>query len=103
MYHLEKRKERKIELSSTEEEYMALSEATQEAIWLKGFMWEIGEIAKEEAVKIYEDYQGVIALVKSPEFHKHSKQIDYRYHFVHEKVKDAQWCWNFVQTRHASW
>ncbi|CAI5701594.1 unnamed protein product [Peronospora effusa] len=50
---------------------------------------EIGKIAKEEAVKIYEDNQGAIALAKNPEFHKRSKHIDVRYHFVREKVEDA--------------
>ena len=49
-------------LSSTKAECMALSEATQEAVWLKVFMCEIGEIAKEKAVKIYDDNQGSIAL-----------------------------------------
>lgn len=53
-------------------------------------MCEIGEMAKEEAVKIYEDNQGAIALAKNPEFHKRSKHIDIRYHFVREKVEDGQ-------------
>ena len=53
-------------------------------------MWEIDGIAKEEAVKIYEDNQGANALAINPGFHKRSNHIDYRYHFVHEKVKDAQ-------------
>ena len=53
-------------LSSTEAEYMALSEATQQAVWLKAFMCEIDEIAKGKAVKIYENNQGAIALFKEP-------------------------------------
>ena len=36
------------------------------SVWLKVFICEIVEIAKEEAVKIYEDNQGAIGLVKSP-------------------------------------
>ncbi|GMF51699.1 unnamed protein product [Phytophthora lilii] len=46
----------------------------------------------DEAVKIYEDNQGSIALAKNPEFHKRTKHIDIRYHFVREKVEDGQCC-----------
>lgn len=42
------------------------------------------------AVKIYKDNQGSIALAKNPEFHKRTKHIDIRYHFVREKVEDNQ-------------
>uniref|UniRef100_A0AAV1TND8 Reverse transcriptase Ty1/copia-type domain-containing protein n=1 Tax=Peronospora matthiolae TaxID=2874970 RepID=A0AAV1TND8_9STRA len=84
------KKQRTVALSSTEAEYMALTEATQEAVWLKAFLCEIGEMKNDEAVKIYEDNQGSIALAKNPEFHKRTKHIDIRYHFVREKVADGQ-------------
>lgn len=42
------------------------------------------------AVKIYKDNQGSIALAENPEFHKKTKHIDIRYHFVREKVEDNQ-------------
>lgn len=77
-------------LSSTEAEYMALSEATQEAVWLKFFLREPGEMTTDESVKIYEDKQGSSALAKNPEFHKRTKHIDIRYHFVRKKVEDGQ-------------
>ena len=64
------KKQRTVALSSTEAEYMALSEATQEAVWLKVFLCELGEMAKDEAFKIYEDNQGSIALAKNP--HRHT-------------------------------
>ena len=68
---------------------MALSEATQEAVWLNTFLIELGDMHKDDAVKIYEDNQGSIALAKNPQFHKRTKHIDIRYHFVREKVKDG--------------
>lgn len=49
-----------VELSSTEAEYMALSQAAQESVWLKTFLCELGEMSKGDAVKIYEDNQGSI-------------------------------------------
>ena len=68
---------------------MALSEATQEAVWLKAFFGELDEMANDQAVKIYEDNQGLIALAKNPEFHKRTKHIDIRYNFVREKIDDG--------------
>ena len=68
---------------------MALSDATQEAVWLKAFMRELGEDLSVNALKVYEDNQGAIASAKNPEFHKRTKHIDIRYHFVREKVEDG--------------
>ncbi|KAF1318426.1 Integrase catalytic core protein, partial [Globisporangium splendens] len=84
------KKQRTVALSSTEAEYMALSEATQEAVWLKAFLRELGEDTGNGAVTVYEDNQDSIALAKNPEFHKRTKHIDIRYHFVREKVEDGQ-------------
>uniref|UniRef100_H3HA08 Reverse transcriptase Ty1/copia-type domain-containing protein n=1 Tax=Phytophthora ramorum TaxID=164328 RepID=H3HA08_PHYRM len=86
------------QLEEQEAEYMALSEATQEAVWLKVFLCELGEMASDEAVKIYEDNQGSIALAKNPQFHKRTKHIDIRYHFVREKVEDGQVVLQYVST-----
>uniref|UniRef100_A0AAV1V1U5 Copia protein n=1 Tax=Peronospora matthiolae TaxID=2874970 RepID=A0AAV1V1U5_9STRA len=69
---------------------MALSEATKEAVWLKVLLGELGEMTSDEAIKMYEDNQGSIALAKNPEFHKRTKHIDIRYHFVREKVESGE-------------
>lgn len=52
-------------------------------------MRELGEDLSVNALKVYEDNQGAIALAKNPEFHKRTKHIDIRYHFVREKVEDG--------------
>ena len=44
----------------------------------------------DEVVRIYEDNQGYIALVKNLEFHKRTKHIDIRYHFIREYVESKQ-------------
>ena len=54
---------------------------------------------RDEAVKIYEDNQGSIALVKNPEFYKRTKHIDIRYHFVREKVEDGQVLLQYCATK----
>ena len=93
------KKQRTVALSSTEAEYMALTEAVQEAIWLKAFLCELGEMSINEAVKIHEDNQGSIALAKNPECHKRTKHIDTRYHFVREKVEDGQVLLQYCSTK----
>uniref|UniRef100_H3H8Y7 Integrase catalytic domain-containing protein n=1 Tax=Phytophthora ramorum TaxID=164328 RepID=H3H8Y7_PHYRM len=74
------------------------SEWTRCAVWLKVFLCELGEMASDEAIKIYEDNQGSIALAKNPQFHKRTKHIDIRYHFVREKVEDGQVVLQYVST-----
>ena len=74
--------------SSTEAEYMALYSATQEAVWLRLLLSELG-CTLETATKIYEDNQGCIALAKNPVFHARTKHIDIKYHFLREKVEEG--------------
>ncbi|OWY96232.1 Integrase, catalytic core protein [Phytophthora megakarya] len=83
---------------SKKQRTVALSEATQEAVWLKVFLCELGEMASDEAVKIYEDNQGSIALAKNPECHKRTKHLDIRYHFVRERVEDGQVVLEYIST-----
>ena len=78
---------------------MALTEAIQEAMWLKAFLCELREMKNDEAVKIYEDNQGSIALAKNPECHKRTKHIDIRYRFVREKVEDDQVILQYFPTK----
>ena len=51
-----------------------------------------------EAVKIYEDDQGYIALVKNLEFHKRTKHIDICYQFVRKKVEDGHVVLQYIST-----
>ena len=73
--------------SSTEAEYMALSLATQEAIWLRRLLENIGVKQKESTV-MCEDNQAAIQLSRNPKFHNRTKHIDVAFHFVREKVQD---------------
>lgn len=81
------RKQSSVALSTVESEYMALSLATQEAIWLRGLMKDLGKDMTKPTV-IYEDNQGAISTAKNPTFHKKTKHIQIRYHFVREAVEE---------------
>jgi len=70
-----------VALSSTEAEYIALTEATKEAIWMRSLLTEM-QLDDSDAVHINMDNQGAIALARNPQFHNRTKHIDIRRHFV---------------------
>ena len=79
------RKQATVAKSTTEAEYVSLSLATQEAIWLRRLTTDLGHRMISPTL-MYEDNQGVIALSRNPQFHNRTKHIDVCYHFVREGV-----------------
>ncbi|KAG6610908.1 Retrovirus-related Pol polyprotein from transposon TNT 1-94 [Phytophthora cinnamomi] len=73
--------------SSTEAEYMVLYNATQEAVWLRQLLKDVGAECVG-ATTIFQDNQGCIALAKNPAYHSRTKHIHLKYHFLREKVED---------------
>jgi len=82
------KKQATVALSSTKAEYMALTQATKEAIWLHFLLSEIldRQYKKLPSISIFADNQGCIALAHNPEYHARTKHIDIQHHFVREKV-----------------
>ena len=74
-----------VALSTSEAEYIALSSAVQESIWLRQLVSELTSLSGKQIV-IYEDNQSTIAMTHNPQFHGRSKHIDIKYHFVREHV-----------------
>lgn len=74
-----------VALSSTEAEYIAMSSAVGEIIWLKQLADEINaNIVKR--VPLHCDNQSTIKLAESDAFRPRTKHIDIRYHHLREKV-----------------
>ncbi|KAG8498774.1 hypothetical protein CXB51_005214 [Gossypium anomalum] len=73
-----------VALSTTEAKYMAITEACKEAIWLKGLFSELNEDLQIST--IFCDSQSAIFLTKDQMFHKRTKHIDVRYHFVRDII-----------------
>ena len=69
-----------------EAEYIAASEATKEAFWYKKFAAEIG-VMPSDAIPLYYDNNGAIALAKEPRSHQKSKYIERRYHLICDYLK----------------
>lgn len=90
-------KQRCVDLSSTEAEYVASSEATKETIWIGKLLDDIGEQTCDPT-KLYMDSQYVIRLVRNPEYDKKTKNIDVKYHFIREKFIDGIIDVHYIQT-----
>ncbi len=72
-------------LSSTEAEYIALSEVAHEAHWLRSLFLELG-FTQILPTTIRGDNEGSIAMTKNPQFHKRSKHIGLQYHSIRQQV-----------------
>jgi hypothetical protein len=87
-----------VALSSTESEYMALTLASKEAVWLRTFLLELG-LAQDGATPIYEDNQGCIALARNASVHHaRTKHIDIQHHFVRELVEAGTIVLHYLET-----
>lgn len=82
----ESKKQRTVALSTAEAEYMALVEATKEAIHLKRLLEEM--TIPGGCIKIWTDNQAALNLVKNPIVSKRSKHMDIRGHFIKEKLEE---------------
>ena len=78
-----------VAISSTESEYVALSDAAQEAIYLRSILKEF-KIGTNEPTIIYEDNQAAIAIANRAQYHGRLKHIDVRTHFVRDCVQRRQ-------------
>jgi hypothetical protein len=71
--------------STTEAEYMALSQATSEAVWLRRLLTDLG-FPQKSATVVYADNMSAMALARNPQFHKRTKHIDVHFHYVRECI-----------------
>ncbi|KAE8670621.1 Detected protein of unknown function [Hibiscus syriacus] len=73
--------------STTEAEYVAATQASKEAIWLKMLLEELGH--NQEYVSMFCDSQSALHLARNPAFHSRTKYIRVQYHFIREKVEEG--------------
>ena len=76
-----------VALSTAEAEYMALSDALKEAIWLRNIHGELTQGIQK--LRIMCDSQSAIYLTKDSMFHERTKHIDVRYHKLREVLAEG--------------
>ena len=87
-----------VTLSTSEAEYVALSLAVQEAVWLRRLLSNIQDL-QDEPITIMEDNQGAIGIAKKPVAHSKTKHIDIRYHYTREAVRDGTVILSYCPTK----
>jgi hypothetical protein len=82
------RKQRTVALSSTEAEYMALTECSRQAEWtislLQQLFFEI-----DLPIDIYSDSLGARSIASNNVYHKRTKHINIKHHYIREKIADG--------------
>ena len=89
------RKQKTVSLSSTEAEYVALSEATREAIYLRNLMYEI--TGKLCVITLHCDNQSALKLAVNNQSLNRTKHIDVRHHYVKDAIKN-----NLIKVKYIS-
>lgn len=67
-----------VALSTIEAEFIAITEACKELLWLKKYLQEFGFV--QDKYVLFVDSQNLIHLGKNLSFYNRSKHIDVRYH-----------------------
>lgn len=80
------KKQQTVALSSTEAEYMAVSLACQEVVWLRQLEAEICGKSLEKPTDIFCDNHSALNLAISDAYRVRTKHIDIRHHFIRDKV-----------------
>ena len=77
------RKQEIVAMSTAEAEYVAITEAVKEAIWIKNVLTQFRRRI-ETPLKIFTDNQSAISIVSNQRFNNRTKHIDLKYHFVRD-------------------
>lgn len=71
-----------VSLSTTESEYVAVTHAAKEALWLRSLIEQLFGTTLSPTT-LFSDNQSAIALSKDHQYHARTKHIDIRFHFIH--------------------
>ena len=82
------KKQPTVSLSTAEAEYISLSGATQEGVWLRRLLSDF-KLHQEAPTVIKEDNQRTIAIARNPVSYSRTKHIDIKYHYIRETILDG--------------
>ncbi|MHB1850521.1 MAG: Ty1/Copia family ribonuclease HI, partial [Acidimicrobiales bacterium] len=91
------RKQPTIALSSTEAEYMAGCNATQELLYLRMLFQDLGQL-EDGPTLLFQDNQGAINLANDFFSTKRTKHIDVKFHFIRQHIKEGRVKVNYIPT-----
>ena len=80
------KKHSSVVLSTVEAEYIALSVAIREAVWLQNLLIDLFDHEMDSTI-IHCDNQSCVKLSKNLVFHYKSKHIEIKYHYIKDMVQ----------------
>ena len=92
------KKQSTVALSSTEAEYMAISEVTKEVMWMRSILTELKQKVVTPII-IYVDNQSAITISANDTAHHRTKHIDVRHHFIRDAIKDKIINLQYIKTQ----
>ena len=93
------RKQSVVALSTVEAEYIAMCEATKEALWLTSILDELGQSRfAGTPCKIFADNQGAISFSKNRIASEKLKHLEVKYNFVRDCVEKGKVYFEYVQS-----
>ena len=90
-------KQRVVALSMCEVEYIAVSLAACQSLWISRLINELVSV-KENSVKILVDNKSALELTRNPVLHSRSKHIDTRHHFIRDCIEEGLIKLEYVRT-----
>ena len=81
------RKQKTVAQNTTEAEYMAMTDATNQAAWYQSFLAELG-YSVNNPIPLHGDNKGAIDLALNPVMGRRSKHIAIKHHVIHEYVEN---------------
>jgi hypothetical protein len=91
-------KQQVVALSSCETEYIAASTASTQTLWLVRLLSDLLD-RDTRAVELRVDNKSTLALAKNPVFHKRSKHIRVRYHFIRGCLEEGNFKACYINTK----
>jgi len=85
------RKQKTIAQSTSEAEYMAMTDAANQAIWYRSFLVELG-FSVDDPIPLHGDNKGAIDLALNPVTGHRSKHIDIKHHAIREHIDNSHIC-----------
>ena len=76
-----------VTLSSAEPEYVAATSVSCQVVWMRRVLKDLSQNHQEPTI-IFFDNNSAITLSKNHVFHKRTKHIDIRFHFIRELVNN---------------
>ena len=94
-------KQRCVSTSTAESEYIALTDAAKQAVWIRGLLRELNlteYLSPSLAAPIFSDNQACISIAKDPVAHRRTKHFDIRYHYIRELVSSGKVTVDYINT-----